>query len=51
MEQAAEEGGRVTICGGVQEIWKCGLEKYGFIWCGGDGLMVGLDEIRCLFQS
>jgi len=35
----------ITIPGGVQEPWRCGTEGRG-----GDGQMVGLDDLRGLFQ-
>jgi len=49
--QAAQEGGAVTVYGGVQEPWRCGTER---LWSvgstGGGELSVGLDDLRGLFQ-
>ena len=41
MAQAAQGGGAVTVPGGVQ-VW---------MWQGGGGLMVGLGDLRGLFQT
>ena len=37
LAQAAQEGGGVTVSGGVQEMWICGTEGHGLVG------MVGLD--------
>jgi len=42
--QAAQGGGGVTVLGGVQEPSGCSIEEHG-----GDGLVVGLDDLRGLF--
>ena len=47
--QAAQGGGEVTIPGGVPEPCGCGTEGRGQ-WAGGDGLVVGLGDLRGLFQ-
>ena len=43
LEQAAHGDGGDTPPGGVQEMWRCGTEGHG-----GDGLMVGLDDLSGL---
>ena len=47
--QAAQGSGGVTIPGGVQEKGRRGAEGCGQ-WAWWDGLMVGLDDLRGLFQ-
>jgi len=47
--QAAQGGGGVTIPGGVQEPCGGGTEGHGQ-WAWGDGLLVGLGDLRGLFQ-
>ena len=48
--QAAQGGGGVTILGGVPEMCGHGTEGHGqWAWC--DGLLVGLGELRGLYQS
>jgi len=52
LEQATQGSSVVTIPGGVQEIWIYGTEGRGLLGSiGGDGLMTGLDDLRCLFES
>jgi len=46
LAQAAQGGGGVTVPRGVQELWRSGTEVSG---CGGDGFMVGLDDLSGLF--
>lgn len=50
LEQAAQERGGVTIPGSVRGKSRCGTEGQinGY---GGDGLVVVLDDLSCLFQS
>ena len=43
-------GGGVSIPGDVQELWSCGTEGHGQ-WARCDGLLVGLGDLRGLFQS
>ena len=45
MAQSAQGGGGVTVPRGVQEMQRCGTGGHG-----GDGLMVGRDYLRGLFQ-
>jgi len=47
VKQAVQGSGGVTIPRRVQETWRCSIEVSGH---GGDGLMVGLDDFRGLFQ-
>ena len=49
MAEAAQGGGGVTIPGGVQGKGGCGNEDM-VSGHGGDGLMVGLDDLSGLFQ-
>ena len=47
--QAAQGGGGVIVPGGVQELWRYGSE--GCDWrAWWDGLMVGLNDLKGLFQ-
>lgn len=49
LAQTAQEGGGVTVHGGTQEM--CGWGTAGQVsGHGEDGVMVGLDGLRCLFQ-
>jgi len=41
----------VTAPGAVQATWRCGTEGMWFSGHGGDGLIVGLDDLSSLFQS
>ena len=43
------ESGGVTIPGGAQEPWRCGTEGYDH-WAWWSGLVVGLDDLRDVFQ-
>ena len=47
--QAAQGGGGDTVPGGVQEPCGCGTEGHGQ-WARCDGLLVGLDGLRGVFQ-
>jgi len=49
VSQAAQGGGGVTVPGGVQEPCRCGIEGRGQ-WHGGGGPMIGLGDLRDLFQ-
>jgi len=40
-----QRGGGVTFTGGVQGKGSCGTEG-----CSGEGLMVGLGDLSCLFE-
>jgi len=48
LEQAAQGGGGVTVPGGIQELRRCGTEEH--LGHDGDGLMIGLDDSRSIFQ-
>ena len=50
LEQAAQGGGGVNVPGDVQETFMCGTEDT-VRGHGGDGLIVGLNDLRGLFQS
>jgi len=54
LEQAAQEGGGVTISGGVKRRGEkkvdMALRDMFFNGHGRDGLMVPLDDLSCLFQ-
>ena len=50
LEQATQEGGRFTVPGGAQEMLRCVTEGTGLMGIGGDGLMLGLDYLKGLFQ-
>ena len=50
MAQAAQGGGAVTVPGGVPEPCGCGTEDM-VSGHGGDGLAVGLGDLRGLFQT
>ena len=48
MESTAQEGGEVTIPGGVQEMFRCCIEGSGLVGNNGDRWTVGLDDLRGL---
>ena len=48
LKQAAQASGGVTVPGSVQEPCRRGTEGHSVH--GGDGVMVGLDDFRGLFQ-
>ena len=50
LEQAAQGGGEVTNHRGIQETFRCCTEGHGLVGNIGDGWMVGLDDLRGLFQ-
>ena len=50
LEWAAQGGGGVAVPGGVQETFKCLIEGHGLVGNIGDRQMVGLDDLRGLFQ-
>ena len=50
MEQAAQGGGEVTNPRSIQETFRCCTEGHGLVGNIGDGWMVGLDDLRGLFQ-
>ena len=50
MEQAAQRGGGVTIPGGVQKTCRRGTSGHGLGGHGSVGLMVGLDDLKGLFE-
>jgi len=45
LAHAAQEGGGITIPGGVQEPWRYGTEGHGFVGNIGGRWMVGLDNV------
>jgi len=47
---AAQEGGGVTVPGSAQETHRCGTEGCGLVGDIGDRWMVGLDDLKSLFQ-
>ena len=49
-EWAACGGGRVTVPGGVEELCRCVSLRDMVGGHGGNGLLVGLDDLRGLFQ-
>ena len=50
LEWAAQGGGGVTDSGGVQETCRCCTEGHGLVGNIGDRWMVGLDDLRGVFQ-
>ena len=50
LEWAAQGGGRVHVHGCVQETFRCCTEGHGLVGNIDDRWMVGLDDIRGLFQ-
>jgi len=50
LNQAAQGGGGVPIPGGAQKTSRCGTWGHGLSRHGGDGWMVGLDDLGGLFQ-
>ena len=50
LEWAAQGGGGVTDTGGIQETLRCCTEGHGLVGSIGDRWMVGLDDLRGLFQ-
>ena len=50
LEQAAQGGGGVTVPGGVQETCRCGTKEHGLVGSIGGRSVVGLDDLRGLFQ-
>ena len=50
LAKAAQGGGGVTIPGGAQEKFRCCTEGHGLVGNIGDRWMVGLDDLRGLFQ-
>ena len=47
----ASVGGEITVPGGVQELCGCGTLGNGSVHNTGGRWMVGLDDLRGLFQS
>ena len=43
-------GGGVTVPGGVQETFRYCTKDHDLVGNIGDGWMVGLNDLRCLFQ-
>jgi len=50
LEQTAQGGGGVIITGGVQETFRCCTEGHGLVGNSGGTWVVGLDDLRGLFQ-
>ena len=50
LEQAVQGGGWVTIPGGVQKLCRCGSKEQGLVGNIGGGWMIGLHDLRGLFQ-
>ena len=50
MELTAQRDGTVTIPEGVQGTWRCGTEGRGLVGTNGGKGLVGLGDLRCLFQ-
>ena len=42
--------GGITIPGGVQELWRCGTEECDLVGNSDGRWMLGLDDLRGLFQ-
>ena len=50
LDWAAQGGGGVTVSGGVQETFRCCTKEHSLVGDIGDRWMVGLDDLRELFQ-
>jgi len=50
LEQAAQGGDGVTVSRDFKELCRCGTERHGLVSMG-DGLMVEVDDLSCLFHS
>jgi len=50
LKQTTQRGGGVTVPGGLQEVCGCGTEGHVVTGRSGDKLMVGLGDLRGLFQ-
>ena len=50
LEQAVQGGGWVTIPEGVQKLCRCGSKEQGLVGNIGGGWIIGLHDLRGLFQ-